>query len=246
MFCCCSLGSQLFCAKTAAQEFALVGRERANPITTLNESTLCSKIETHRRQIKTRKTKSNEKSCTNRLLCRTQVYVWVVDWGTRVNVVGFPQAENIFMAQGIDYTLISFDCVGSHTLDTHSTDFSLRHALHVIFPYTAFRGFISRFSQTSCLQRTREEKKRFSSTIFQVEDENSRRAKKKWQKFFSLPSILSFYILQSQMEEDFSHWNVLTINGFPSDPKRSLSRLSSKTIKRNYQMYGSKSILYQS
>lgn len=47
----------ILCKKRQHKNFALfeVGRERAIPITTLAESTLCSKIETLRRQIKTRK-----------------------------------------------------------------------------------------------------------------------------------------------------------------------------------------------
>lgn len=51
------LEANYFVQKAVAQEFALFdgGRERTIPITTLTESTLCSKIETHRRQIKTRK-----------------------------------------------------------------------------------------------------------------------------------------------------------------------------------------------
>lgn len=66
---CCSLGSQLFSAKTHKnrQQKNLLwpthrgGELRASdPITTLAESTLCSKIETHRRQIKTRKKKEQK------------------------------------------------------------------------------------------------------------------------------------------------------------------------------------------
>jgi hypothetical protein len=62
MFSCSLWESQLFCAEKRQHKNStlVVGKKReTSQITTLNESTLCSKIETHRRQIKTRKKQKN-------------------------------------------------------------------------------------------------------------------------------------------------------------------------------------------
>lgn len=83
-------------------------------------------------------------------------------------LLDFVQAEiYAFMAQGHRlHTLISCDCVGSHTLDIHSTDFRLRHALHVI-PSTqlSFPDFPST-SSSSKQAKSRPESTRFSTAIF--------------------------------------------------------------------------------
>lgn len=179
---CCSLGSQLFCAKTAAQEFALV-RERMNPITTLNESTLCSKIETHRRQIKTRKTKSNEKSCTNRLMCRTYVYV----------------CEYKSECCWISTSWKCFYGIGWlcwQTLGTHSTDFTLNHALHVIFRTQLFGVSFPDFQRLLVRNEKGRKKRDFPQRFSMSKIKTLAERRKKWQEIFALPQfslILQFF-----------------------------------------------------
>lgn len=137
--------------KTAAKEFALVDRGRAaaeslNPITTLNESTLCSKIETHRRQIKTRK-RNLTRNHAQTDCCAAHLTVCVArrtrDGGKRVNSVGFSQAEKcVFMAQGhrlhVDFVRL---CWFAHSRHTFNRFPSMPRLPRQLFPFTAFSRF---------------------------------------------------------------------------------------------------------
>lgn len=221
----CSLGSQLFCAeKRQHKNFALV-RERVRPITTLNESTLCSKIETHRRQIKTRKSKtSNEKSCTNRLLCRTPLSVWVTE-GKEWTLLDFIRKLKMFVFQFfILIVLVVF------TLATHSTDF-IRHALHVIFlTQLSFPDFCRVF-----LISRRGKKGSWEKEIF-----HSDFPWKLSRKFSLLFASLSFYTFSAITNGRFFFAAVtFDRNGFSSNPSRLLSAsLLQWSNKVNYQVYG--------
>lgn len=167
---CCSVGSQLFCAKiyrNGSRRICFI-RPRVRvksteriPITTLTESTLCSKIETHRRQIKTRKKKSNEKSCTNRLLCRTSDCVCAYMWLREID----SQAENVFMAQGhrlLDFVWLCWFAHSRHTFNRFQ--FTPRLPRH--FSSQLFSVSFPDFHRL--LHPEQRKRKRFSTAIFQA------------------------------------------------------------------------------
>lgn len=150
--------------------------ERANPITTLAESTLCSKIETHRRQIKTRKRN------LTRNHAQTDCYAGLGVW---VNIVGFPKLKRFSWHRG-DRWFGAPVLVGSahsrHTFNRFpSTPRLPRHS-----SYTAF---ISRFPQL--LHFGSEHTARFSTAIFQAF------LLSRGSSFCARQKILSALILQS-------------------------------------------------
>jgi hypothetical protein len=132
--------------------------------------------------------------------------------------------------------LILSVCIGSHTLDTHSTDFSLRHAPPRHFPNTAFQGFHFQISADFLFAG---KKRRFSTAIFHSlkmkklsQSEGRKKNGKKSSLFLLNDSLIlqNVFFLQSQMEDFSRSGSVLTINGFYINP-RQFGYLSSKAIK---------------
>lgn len=104
----CYVGSQLFCAKHTKSGSTTIclnqpGWTTREPISTLTESTLCSKT----KHIAVKREKSNEKSLLTDC-CLLFVLVYMFSWGT------------------VDFNA----CVCWKYLDIHSTDFRFSHAFY--------------------------------------------------------------------------------------------------------------------